>query len=582
MPADPSPHAAAADIVPPAPLAPRSAEDRRHLGRGASARLLDGHLRRLARQEARGRRVLGTLARHFLRWRGQHALGFARLGDFARERLGLSARELQALARVAECLARLPPVAAAFERGELTWTQVRLLAGVATAETAEDWVAFARGRTVRALEGMITHRTGKPVERDDTIEGEPRVHVRLRCPQRVRQRWHELTVLARCVMGSEVAPWHVADAVGAEGFSARDIVPDDPFAGLPDPPPGPPPVNLWETRAAFGPIDWHAVEEALPEDVEHLTRDVGHLDPFALDRRMRAALGALQRIDWQMGRLLATFYAARLHRLLGFPSAAAYAREQLGISPRKARALVALERKSREAPALAAVYREGELSWLRALSLLPVAAPDTAGAWIERARAVTVRRLVDEVEWAVETRAAGGAAPVAPPTLGARLAVDQRQMRAHEECPPVDSEIVFFAPASVVVMLWAAIAAFSKPHEPAWRGLERLIEHAWEEWQRQPRHRDPIFARDGWRCAAPACSSRRNLHDHHLLFRSRGGGHARQNRITVCAWHHLRGIHQGRVRAWGTAPDDVTWELGVRSGREPLLRLHGDVYVGAG
>jgi len=136
----------------------------------------------------------------------------------------------------------------------------------------------------------------------------------------------------------------------------------------------------------------------------------------------------------------------------------------------------------------------------------------------------------------------------APPTLGARLAVDQRQMRAHEECPPVDSEIVFFAPASVVVMLWAAIAAFSKPHEPAWRGLERL---------------------------SATC--------HHLLFRSRGRGNARQNRITVCAWHHPPpGIHQGRVRARGTAPDDVTWELGVRPGRAPLLRLHGDVYVGAG
>ena len=134
------------------------------------------------------------------------------------------------------------------------------------------------------------------------------------------------------------------------------------------------------------------------------------------------------------------------------------------------------------------------------------------------------------------------------------------------------------------VLTWiaAAIAAFSKPHDSAWRGLERLIEHAWEEWQRQPRHRDPIFARDGWRCAAPACSSRLNLHDHHLLFRSRGGGNARQNRFTVCAWQHLRGIHQGRVRAWGTAPDDVTWELGVRPGRAPLLRLHGDVYVGAG
>src|SRR5439155_20197127 len=117
------------------------------------------------------------------------------------------------------------------------------------------------------------------------------------------------------------------------------------------------------------------------------------------------------------------------------------------------------------------------------------------------------------------------------------------------------------------------------PTEPAWQGLERLLDHVHQEWSTQPRHRDPIFARDGWRCAVPACTSRRNLHDHHLLFRSCGGGNARDNRITVCAWHHLRGIHQGRVRAWGTAPDAVTWELGTRPGQPPLLTLQGDRYM---
>jgi hypothetical protein len=50
-------------------------------------------------------------------------------------------------------------------------------------------------------------------------------------------------------------------------------------------------------------------------------------------------------------------------------------------------------------------------------------------------------------------------------------------------------------------------------------------------------------------------------------------------RITICAWHHLRGIHAGGVRATGEAPADITWELGVRAGRRPLLRLHGDRYV---
>ena len=266
--------------------------------------------------------------------------------------------------------------------------------------------------------------------------------------------------------------------------------------------------------------------------------------------------------------------------MLGFPSAAAYARERLGLSPRKASALVALERKTWDAPALATAYREGTLSWLRALAIMPVVTEETAPAWIARAQAVTVRRLVDEVEWVVERRAAGiSPRSDGPPPPRTPLIPPALQMRARDGSPAVDEKIVFFAPASLAVLLRGAIAAFTERAEPAWRGFERLIDHVHTEWERQPRHRDPIFARDGWRCAVPACTSRRNLHDHHLLFRSRGGGNARDNRITVCAWHHLRGIHQGRVRAWGTAPDDITWEIGVRSRREPLLRLRGDEYA---
>src|SRR5207302_9104011 len=88
------------DHVPPEHLEPPPGDQQRYVVRDECALLLDGYLRRLARQEACGRRVLGPLARAFLAQKGQHALGFARLGDFARERLGLSARELQSLAHV--------------------------------------------------------------------------------------------------------------------------------------------------------------------------------------------------------------------------------------------------------------------------------------------------------------------------------------------------------------------------------------------------------------------------------------------------------------------------------------------------
>src|SRR3989442_12073199 len=116
-----------------------------------AALALDGYLRRLARQEALCRLVLGRLVHRFLKRAGQHTLGFARLGDYTRERLGLSAREVQSLAAVAERAASLPATEAAFINGELSWTQLRLLVGVAAPDTEAEGLARARGGPGRAL-----------------------------------------------------------------------------------------------------------------------------------------------------------------------------------------------------------------------------------------------------------------------------------------------------------------------------------------------------------------------------------------------------------------------------------------------
>lgn len=313
------------------------------------------------------------------------------------------------------------------------------------------------------------------------------------------------------------------------------------------------------------------------------------------------------------------FLRKTAHRALGFARLGDYTRERLGVSPReiqsaahvvqrlaelpmiaasfdrgalpwtqvrlistgKAAALVAVERRLSDVPALNDAYRDGRVSWLQTLTLLPVINERHAAAWVVRAREVTLRRLTDEVRWALdEQERRRPFAWMAPPPHDARLdgasaePSDTLQMRAHWTAERCDGAIALCAPQSVAVIFRAAIEAFRPPGEASWTGLLALLDHVRAEWLAQPRHRDPIFARDGWRCTVPACSSRRNLHDHHVRYRSRGGSNLRSNRTTVCAWHHLHGIHEHRVRVWGKAPGALRWTLG-----DAFLELKGDRYL---
>ena len=149
------------EIVPPELLTRPERDELRRLDRADAALVIDGYLRRLSSQEARCRRVLGTLASDFLRRRAHHALGFVRVDDYARERLGLSGRELQSAACVIDGLRRLPALGTAFDEGTLSWTQARLLIAIARPETEAAWLAIARDRTVRALEAVIREARGR-------------------------------------------------------------------------------------------------------------------------------------------------------------------------------------------------------------------------------------------------------------------------------------------------------------------------------------------------------------------------------------------------------------------------------------
>jgi len=112
--------------------------------RSDTVEALDARLVELVRSGAPLRRALARIAGAFVERRAWEPLGFVRLADYARERPGLSARELHELAHVDAALAALPAVDAALASGRLGWTKARLLCRVATPEREAHWLAEAR------------------------------------------------------------------------------------------------------------------------------------------------------------------------------------------------------------------------------------------------------------------------------------------------------------------------------------------------------------------------------------------------------------------------------------------------------
>lgn len=98
-----------------------------------------------------------------------------------------------------------------------------------------------------------------------------------------------------------------------------------------------------------------------------------------------------------------------------------------------------------------------------------------------------------------------------------------------------------------------------------WVGLLALLEEyvlAHDRPQKRSQ-RSRVAERDGYRCGAPGCTSRANLQEHHLRYRSQQGGDEEANLLLLCAFHHLQGEHGGLARCHGRAPLDIVWQLGA-------------------
>jgi hypothetical protein len=230
-----------------------------------------------------------------------------------------------------------------------------------------------------------------------------------------------------------------------------------------------------------------------------------------------------------------------IYRRYGFASFRHYCEERLGLPVSTVEERAALEKRLWQSPALQEARRQGlSFDKLRALSRLPEA---EIGSWGPRAHALTCIALRRRLEAAEDTRMC------AARKVSARL------------------------PLRVVTLLDGAIQTVRE----AARGLYSvgtclavIARHFIDTWKGAIPRETPsqkLRARDGDWCTVPGCSHR-STDEHHVLYRSQGGGDEPENKTGVCGYHHHRCLHAGHVKVWGRAPDGLTWMLG----KEGVLR----------
>ena len=532
----------------------------------------DARLRELAAGRLAARPLLGALSEVLLDDRVYEALGYRSLGDYGRERLGVAARTVREWARVWRRLGELPLLRHAFLAGEIGFAVTRRVVGLATPETEAACLETVRGRTLRAVQAIVAAvreaDAEVPTATADLAETEPeRVLVRLSCTPREALLWRAALELARRVAGEELPVWRCAEMVAAEaasaigaeplegvgagvgagvGEGAAGIAPAPSRAATPDRTdpamdragPAPDSNEPGLRDHAFPGLRWSPAPPArLPAELAAMVEGLDQAPPREIDRRLRAAIGFLQALDLETGRILRQMADRKLFAELGFADLARYAAERLDVSPRTARRLVALARTEHRAPAVAIAFRQGRIHAFQAQVLARVADLGSARVWVERARAVTLRRLEEDSEGA----------------------------------PPEPAAIAFPAPLEVAEFFHTMLARAGS--------LERVLAHAIRTWVEQGKLFDDYadFERDGFRCTAPGCTRRRNLHSHHIRYRSHEGPDEPWNRTTLCAYHHERALHLERtIRIRGHAPDRLVFALG----REPAERFRsGDVRI---
>jgi hypothetical protein len=116
---------------------------------------LDARLRELVEKRTSWDELFGGLARGFVRAGLSRSLGFANLGQYVRERLGMSRRAVEQRVWLERRMEDLPQLRHALACGDVSYEKARVVAGVADFATVNEWIRRAGDLTCVELEAAV-------------------------------------------------------------------------------------------------------------------------------------------------------------------------------------------------------------------------------------------------------------------------------------------------------------------------------------------------------------------------------------------------------------------------------------------
>jgi hypothetical protein len=454
-------------------------------------------------------------------------LRYSNIGDYAREELGINASTATKMARLARKLRERPLVREAVRQGKLTARKAEVIAPVAVGDQQVKWILIGMGETVRSLNARVK------VPRDPDDEAWVNLCADV-SPDKMPALDEGLRV-AGVILGATATKMQRVHAWAQEFQGAHPAPPDDHaedvlFTREDD-------LESFKKLLEEQNGQWADLTRVEPLEAPHSNDEI---DPWRIDAELKGHLEKRRRWDEVFGRVAMIFKRSCAWEPLGFASFGHYCEEQLGMAERTVLQRIALEYSLGRLPLLRRALREKRISYEQARIIARHAQPEEVQGLIEKAETMTC----------------------------VALRRDMQENHEQQMCARGTFSVwMTVSVAEVVKAAFRAARAAAKRWLSAAQCLIAMAEHFLETWRAHLKQANTlqrrVRARDKHRCQVPGCS-RAAVHAHHIISRSQGGTDDPENLVSLCAAHHLYGIHGGRMRVTGTAPDKLVWTFGLR------------------